>query len=272
MNIKSSEFIGRKVRPVEFALFIKWLLRIKRYQYLLPDGNKFYIDPISDFGLKLMKHNSYEVSMTNQIKKLLGKNDVFIDLGANEGFFSIVAGQLIGRDGVVIAIEPQQRLWEIIVKNVEVNKLSNVMLLPYGIGCSQGEAEMHFYPSLNSGASSLAKSFNFKVSLRRFRKAIYSTSKISIQTLDHIIPKSINNIKLIKIDIEGFEFEALKGAQNLLSRGQIENLLIEIHPEALNSMGESEKSIDDLLFGYGFKKENIDKDLVLYSRQAVRPS
>jgi FkbM family methyltransferase len=266
MNIKSSEFIGRKVRPVEFALFIKWLLRIKRSEYLLPDGNKFYVDPISDFGLKLMKHNSYETSMTRQIKQLLGKKDVFIDLGANEGFFSIVAGQLVGRDGFVIAIEPQQRLWEIIIKNVEINNLSNVMLLPYGIGSSEGEAEMHFYPSLNSGASSLAKSFNFKVSLRKFRKAIYHTSKISIKTLDDIISQSINTIKLIKIDIEGFEFEALKGAQKLLSRGHIENLLIEIHPAALNSMGESEQSIDNLLFGFGYRKENIDKDLVLYSK------
>ena len=180
------EFIGRKLRPVELALFTKWLLRIKRQEHTLPDESKFYIDPISEFGLKLMRNNSYETDMTNQVQKVLKPGDIFVDLGANEGFFSIVGSKIVGKEGQVIAVEPQQRLWEIIVKNVEINGLSNVMLLPYGIGSSNGEAEMHFYPNLNSGASSLAKSFNFKVSLRKFRKAIYSTSKISIKTLDEI--------------------------------------------------------------------------------------
>ena len=147
---------------------------------------------------------------------------------------------------------------------MEINGLSNVMLLPYGIGSSNGEAEMHFYPNLNSGASSLAKSFNFKVSLRKFRKAIYSTSKISIKTLDEIFEPG-RNIKLMKIDIEGFELEALKGAKQLLGNHKIQNLLIEIHPEALHSMDQSEKEIDTHLAEYGYTKKDIAKNLVLYS-------
>ena len=258
------EFIGRKLRPVELALFTKWLLRIKRQEHTLPDESKFYIDPISEFGLKLMRNNSYETDMTNQVQKVLKPGDIFVDLGANEGFFSIVGSKIVGKEGQVIAVEPQQRLWEIIVKNVEINGLSNVMLLPYGIGSSNGEAEMHFYPNLNSGASSLAKSFNFKVSLRKFRKAIYSTSKITIKTLDEIFEQG-RNIKLMKVDIEGFELEALKGAKQLLGNHTIQNLLIEIHPEALHSLDQSEKEIENLLTGHGYTKRDIAKNLVLYS-------
>ena len=88
------EFIGRKLRPVELALFTKWLLRIKRQEHTLPDESKFYIDPISEFGLKLMRNNSYETDMTNQVQKVLKPGDIFVDLGANEGFFSIVGSKI----------------------------------------------------------------------------------------------------------------------------------------------------------------------------------
>lgn len=260
------EFIGRKLRPVELALFVKWLLRIKRQVYLLPEGKRFFIDPISEYGLKIMRNNNYEVDMTNQIKEILNPGDVFIDLGANEGFFSIIASSLVGSKGCVIAVEPQQRLWEIIIKNIELNSLSNVQLLPYGIGSNPGMAEMNIYPSLNSGASSLANSFNFKVSLKKMRKAIYSKSEIAIKTLDQLFEFS-GKIKLIKIDIEGFEFEALKGATKLLENDCIENLLIEIHPEALKSMNQSEKVISEYLFVYGFVKKEIAKDLILFSKK-----
>jgi FkbM family methyltransferase len=268
-NLRLFETIGRKVRPVELALLVKWFLRIKRFKYALSDGSAFYIDPISDFGLKLMKHNSYEYEMTNHICGILKQGDSFIDLGANEGFFSIVASRIVGNSGTVFSIEPQQRLWQVIIKNIEINGLTNVQLIPFGISSTPGEAAMNLYPTLNSGASSLAGSFNFKVSLKKIRKAAYTSSTIRLKTLDEVIPSYIKNIKLIKIDIEGFEYEALTGAKRLLETGVLENLLIELHPEALESMGKSKSSIDSLMAGYNYKGEEVAVNLMLYKKVSL---
>lgn len=222
MNLKTFEFIGRRLRPVELALFVKWLLNIGRRVYTMPDKSKFCIDPISEFGLTLMKDNNYEGEMSHQITKLLSEGDIFVDLGANEGYFSIIASEIVGESGLVIAIEPQERLWGVIMKNVEINGLSNIQLLPYAIGSESGNAVIKLYPTLNSGASTLAGNFNFKVSFNRFRKSAYRTTEITIKTLDQVINLD-RPVKLIKIDIEGFELEALLGASKLLKEGKFEN-------------------------------------------------
>lgn len=264
MNFKLYEFIGKRLRPVELALFVKWVLRIKRRVFHMPDNSKFYIDPISEFGLTLMKNHDYEVEMSDQIRKVLKKGDTFIDLGANEGYFSIIGSRIVGVEGTVISIEPQGRLWNIIIKNIEVNGFSNVKLLPYGIGSNSGEAVINLYPTLNSGASTVAASFDFKVSFKGIRKSAYRSEKITIKTLDQVI-SSVKEVKLIKIDIEGFEFESLNGAIGLLEKGVFKNILIELHHESLASMQQNAGMIDDLLIKYGYFKNEINKNLVLYS-------
>lgn len=264
MNIHTAEFIGRKLRPIELALLIKYILRLKRRIYTLPDTTKFYIDPISDFGLKLQKSNSYEIEMTNQITSILTKGDTFVDLGSNEGFFSVVASKCVGGSGQVFSIEPQQRLWGVIMKNIELNHLTNIQILPYGIGAVPTEIMMSLYPSLNSGASSLSKHFNFKISFENIRKKIYGQQKIVVKTLDDVLKDYHKKIKLLKIDIEGFEFEALKGAKDILEKGIIENLLIEIHPEALASLQQSEDEIINYLKLFGYKCHPVQPNLSLY--------
>lgn len=266
MNITSLEFIGRKLRPIEIGLLAKWVLRIKRVIYELPDNTKFYIDPISDFGLTLTKQNSYEVDMTNEVISILVEGDSFIDLGSNEGFFSIIASKIVGEQGRVFSIEPQQRLWEIIIKNVSLNKCNNIQLLPYGISSKAGEATIHLYPSLNSGASSLSNNFNFKISFSRIRKIFYGQQRICVKTFNDLENCFPQKIKLIKIDIEGHEFEALKGASVLLEKKKIDQILVEIHPEALFSMNQSESDIAIYLASFGYKiKKRISENLILFS-------
>jgi hypothetical protein len=69
----------------------------------------------------------------------------------------------------------------------------------------------------------------------------------------------------MKIDIEGFEFEALKGAQKLLRKKVFEHILIEVHPEALKGMLQSESDIDLLMTKNTYQKKKISSILNLYS-------
>jgi hypothetical protein len=102
------KFVGTKLRPVELRLFIKWLLRIKRKSIILPDGREYEVDPISDLGIKIMNGGEYEAEMTKLIASTLSNGDSFIDLGANEGYFSVLAGIKCGNKGKVYSIEPQK--------------------------------------------------------------------------------------------------------------------------------------------------------------------
>jgi FkbM family methyltransferase len=204
--------------------------------------------------------------MSEVIKGLLKPGDTFVDLGSNEGYFAVMAGRLVGEQGKVLAIEPQNRLLAVIQKNAEINGLKNIKLKPFGIGSSRGTLTLQLYPSTNTGASSFAPGFNFKVSAGWIRKRIYGTQQAEIITLDDLREDMGNHVRLIKIDIEGFELEALKGATVCLENGVFEHLLIETHAEALHAMGQSVDQIDQLLASKGYQKKVIASNLNLYSR------
>jgi FkbM family methyltransferase len=267
MSITFLEFIGRKLRPVELALLLKFLLRIKRKEIELSDGRKYAVDPVSDLGLRLAKSAEYETEMTKAISEILNQGDYFIDLGANEGYFSILGAKICGARGHVLAIEPQERLWKVIHTNASINNLTNIQLLPFGIGSKKEQLTLQLYSSLNSGASSFSSGFNFGISFAWLRKKLYGSQIAQVIPLDEMAESLPLKMKLIKIDIEGFELEALKGSSRLIQEKRFENLLIEIHPHALKSMGQSEDDIDELLKAHGYSKHRVSSNLNLYSAQ-----
>lgn len=113
------------------------------------------------------------------------------------------------------------------------------------------------YPDINSGASSYAPDYSFKIRFQNWRRKIYGKQLTKLITIDELLYPAEKQIKLIKIDIEGYEYEALKGAKKILKEKVIQHFLIEIHSNALESMNQSEKHIDDFLFNHGYKKNKI---------------
>src|SRR5215471_19335178 len=94
-------FLLHRIHPAELALLSKKLLRISRREE--SDGSlTFYVDPITNFGFSWLKDHSYEPEMTEAIKSMLKKGDVFVDVGANEGYFSILSSKIIGEKGLVL--------------------------------------------------------------------------------------------------------------------------------------------------------------------------
>ena len=104
-----------KVMPAFLASFLKKLFKIKREIIKTKDGI-FFIDKLSNFGSQLKLKGEYEPQLKLTLEKLLKEGDTFIDLGANEGYFSIIGGKIVGGIGRIISIEPQTRLQHIINK------------------------------------------------------------------------------------------------------------------------------------------------------------
>src|SRR5689334_14273446 len=114
------------VRPAQAADMLKSLLRIRRRNLVTELGYTFHVDPVSVFGNALMDACVYEPGLTRVFCAVLRRGDAVIDLGANEGYFSVLAGSLVGPDGCVHCIEPQSRLQTILRNNLAANCIHNV--------------------------------------------------------------------------------------------------------------------------------------------------
>jgi FkbM family methyltransferase len=137
----------------------------------------------------------------------LRKGDIVVDLGANVGVFTINAAKKVGDAGKVIAIEPEKNNLEFLRKNIELNKLKNVAIVPKGVWSKKGIMNLYLGPA--SGWHSLI-----------FRRDKFT--QIEVDTLDHKLEGlNIAKVDFIKMDIEGAEIEALKGMEDTLKTDKI---------------------------------------------------
>lgn len=264
MNLKLYEFIKFKARPIEVAVLLKRAFNIRRFNYAV-NPFVFYIDPVSDFGYKLLRDKAYEPQMTESILSLLKEGDVFVDLGANEGFFSVLASSKVGRSGKVLSIEPQKRLWPVLKKNFAENNCANCQIVPFGVGETTAEVEVTLSPSLNSGQSSLVEGQSFFGSrkiAKKIRSYYWEKQTMQIKPFGDICDAyGVKEVNLVKVDIEGYEFIALRSAEKMLEAGKVKNLLIEFHPEQLKQLGQSEAQIVAYLNGLGYRQSKQTEGL-----------
>jgi FkbM family methyltransferase len=143
------------MRPLELAVFLKWALRVKRME-VEARGIKLWVDPASNVGKRILREGNYEADLTAAFRELLRPGQTVVDVGANEGWFSMLAAKLVGPTGLVVACEPQERLWPAILKNIALNDFATVKLLPFAIGRERGIGEINLYPSLNTGSSHIS--------------------------------------------------------------------------------------------------------------------
>lgn len=188
----------------------------KLYRYIsksaLPELNeKVYSPTIYGFDLVVGPDNSYdyyylgfyETGALHIFKEILGKGDIFIDVGANIGLMSFYASIIVGDTGKVISFEPTRTFFEDFTNGIKKNNFQNIIPFKKGLGKEEGSFPIYF----NSVCPSLIKVND---------NDTYEI--IEIETLDEVIKKlQISNVRLIKIDVEGFELEVIRGGVNFFS-------------------------------------------------------
>lgn len=168
------------------------------------------------------------------------KNDVFLDIGANVGLYSIYAGLKINR---VVAVEPLSDNYFILQRNITLNKLKNV--ISYCIGLYD-EDLVSTLKVRNSGFGNAENSFDEPLGSSDERYVEYVEQGCVSLTLDNLV-KSIGVPNHIKIDVDGHEFKILRGAKDTLSNNSLKSVLIEI-----NEKSSSSKAIIDIMESSGF--------------------
>jgi FkbM family methyltransferase len=243
------------LRPAFVASFLKRALLFKRKNVSTPEGT-FFVDIASNLGYPLLIAGEYEPHMVHVIKSCLKPGNMFIDLGANEGIFSVIASNVVGRAGRVLAIEPQSRLQSIIRKNLSLNGCENVEVLAVAINAESKPVTLNLSPDMNTGSTSVTRTTRYP--LLKQQVAGVTLSELFQQ-------QSIAICDLIKIDIEGYEYEAILGSSELFRSHRIKVIALELHPEILLRRNLSTETITDFLIDCGYRTDPSFLNMVFVS-------
>jgi FkbM family methyltransferase len=244
--------ILRKTRPAFLATWLKRLLLVRRV-VVRTDVGPFFVDPISHLGDLLIREGEYEPAMAATLRRYLTPGGVFVDVGANEGYFSVLGGQIVGPNGRVIAIEPQLRLRAVLDENMCLNELGNVTVCDAAVSDTEGAAELFLSPDMNTGGSGLAHRNRYPV----------ATQTVRTTTLSNVLREAgIEQIVLMKMDIEGFEYEAVLGSKDLFRAGSVKAFALELHPEAIRERGRDPDELVAFLRSCGYREDRTTGNAV----------
>lgn len=163
--------------------------------------------PIAEFGV-------YEYAVTELLRGYLHPGDCFVDVGANIGYYSVLAAAIVSRTGKVIAFEPSDRVRKRLVRNVELNELNQVEIRGDAVGERAGVVRL--VEPQDTGNDGLAY-VTVDTTIGR---------DVACVTLDSLI--EVGNVPtLIKVDVEGGEQRVFAGAARLFARDDAPSLIFE---------------------------------------------
>lgn len=170
---------------------------------------------------------------------------VFVDCGANCGFYSALAATKLGPQGIVLSVEASHREYRRLLKAIELNPhRSSWIPLHLAAGSKAGSVRI----DTSVGHTGMNRVVTTKSSAS-------SGNTIACFRLDELFAATIEEgraISLLKIDVEGFEREVLAGLDRTLSEKRIASLVIEITPQFLEERGESKAELFGWLEGKGY--------------------
>jgi FkbM family methyltransferase len=263
---KLSWSLLRNYSEVKPIAFIQDEIRYRLCRWLVPPihgfiicpayyGIDFLIDSRDWIGKGIYYFGEYEAGTIFVLKNHLRRGDIFLDVGANIGDISCIASRFVGVEGSVYAIEPNPKNFAILNENIRINKLENVCPFQVALGGSVSTAYLYKRNKNDSGMDSLIGNKNTNRALR-----------VAVTTIDTLIEeRQMPNPSLVKIDVEGYELEVLKGARKLLESQHAPILCIEY----VKAMAREKGSAEDI---FDFVKSINDYSIYKLSRTKSIPS
>lgn len=192
----------------------------------------FYLKRHTDFSAfyQVVVEDTY-----SRLKSRISKGDIVVDAGANCGMFTLLASNLVGKDGRVIAIEPDPKNLEVLEKNLELNSIKNVIVIGKAL-YSKDAVTLGFH---QEGVMS-----------RLTTSETEATTTVETVTLDTIVKELNLRPTKLKMDIEGAEKYALLGMTNTI--GNINTLEAEIHSQ------DDLNVLNSICSKFDFKEEKVE--------------
>lgn len=168
------------------------------------------LDPVKNAGVdeEIAKHGFWEKELGSQFIKNIQEGSTFLDIGANIGYHSLFVAALLKGTGKVYSFEPLSHLCKQLHESIELNNFQNIEICNFGLAEKDGEHILHIRDE-NTGGSSLLD----LPEMEKFK--VKETEKVILKNLDAFLGGA-SKVDVIKIDVEGYEYEALKGAEGVL--------------------------------------------------------
>jgi len=208
-------------------------------------GHVMYLDEKDT--LELATREIYEPIETQVLERYVIPGCLVLDLGANIGYYTLLAARLTGDSGRVLAFEPDPENHRLLLKNIEANRYRNVVPDPRAVSDVGGKARL-FLNETNRGDHRL-------VDPGDGRKSV----PIVTVDLDSVLKEVQVRRAFVKMDIQGSEWKAFCGMQSFLSRTPQVALVSEYWPEGLRQSGDDPRMLPDAMEKAGFSLFEIDE-------------
>jgi FkbM family methyltransferase len=235
-----------RVRPAELADLLKRIFRVRREVVTTPIGLQLWADPVTHFYVQAMRPEGYEPQMSALLKGLLGSGDTFVDIGANEGYFSALAGSAAGA-ARIFAVEPQSQLIPVIERNLSLNGVRDFTVSRLALSDKAGSVTFRLQASVNTGTAGFYNS--------SWRGTTYETVP-TMPLDDYFAAHQIGRVRVMKVDCEGGEKLVMAGGRKTLRSRCIDILAWEYHPGILPD--EDIKAMDAFLKDCGYSYLNLN--------------
>ena len=245
--------IGRKNKLKSLSNWLKWQVsqRILKRPIMMPfmGDSLFLVSKGMTGATGNIYSGLHEFEEMAFLLHFLNKDDVFFDVGANVGSYSILASKVIGATSC--SFEPSPSTFKHLENNIFLNRIQNkASLFNKGVGAEKGSIQF----SINQDTIN-------HIVLDDKEESI----EVEITTLDqHSIEQNLIP-NLIKIDVEGFETEVIRGASSTLNNKQLQAVIMELNGSG-SRYGFDEDAIHKKMLDYGFKAycyKPFDRKLVL---------
>lgn len=221
-------------------------------------GSRMWLD-MSDVGLssELYLRGIREAHATAEFQDRLRPGQVIVDIGANIGYYALMEARAVGEEGQVYAIEPVDENVALLQKNVEANSYGNVEVYNMAIGDRNCVKEINLSNQSNLGT--FCENLDLDPSGKK--------KAVEVKTLDSFL-QGKRRPDIVRMDVEGYEFEILKGMKKTFENAGSLDLFIEVHADFLGK----EKTIElyRMMKAYGIRECHVIKEsldvLKFYSR------
>lgn len=231
------------LRNLALALYERWLLRKGTHQVQM--AGRLLTFRVYDRGdVTVVDWFGWgERTLMDRVLKSMREKDTVFDVGANIGLVSIllgVAGQRLGVN--VHAFEANPETAERARENAALNQCTNVVVHPVALADRCGFTSLHTH-----------RDYHGRDSMLVVEGLHTGMLKVPTETADTIARRLGVRPDIVKIDVEGAELDVLRGSEEMLGRGSVRDLFIEVHPERLATAACDEGVVVSYLRGHGYR-------------------
>lgn len=177
----------------------------------------------------------------NHLRNRLKPGMVAVDIGCNVGAYTLLASSLVGSKGKVYAFEPNPQTHKRLKNTIAANKITNIALFNCGLSDSPGQLTLYPNTEPNNASATMVADGQTK------------GITVPVSTLDQVVDDNqIQRIDYLKMDVDGFEPNVLKGARQSLSRRIIRFLQTEFSDHWLSRNGSNPQKLYAEIVDHGF--------------------